>query len=441
MGTNYHNAWTTNTRLRASEMTPPLSQLDRAITYCKPALVHCDGVVSYNKLTGSLSWSDVLRILFIREDGQSIQNTVNAGSIALADNQFAYVDLNETNNTVLSVAVAAVTTGSASNFSAANRLVLGYRNTASDQFYPVNLSAGMSTGHVIQENGTNREQRAKLNFKGYVTVSDDSGNDATVVNIPNSVTVFAGNGPVRGALIVSNATQAISASTHTAIAFGSAVRDSDSFFNIATPSRITIPAGVRKVKLSGNITTATASTSIYTQLRIYKNGSSTGDGLGINNTAGGNPICRQVQSAIIDVSPGDYFELFIWSSSAVTIQTSIKAWFQVEVVEGDILFNTDESFTSSKTIDFNTCTEMVSITLTDAMTLNAQNGFDGRQVIFRLKQDGVGNRVITWGSMFRFSTTVPEPTLSTAANAIDYITFRYNSADNKYDCMSVNKGF
>ena len=92
MGTNYHNAWTTNTRLRASEMTPPLSQLDKAVTYCKPALVHCDGVVSYNKLTGSLSWSDVLRILFIREDGQSIQNTVNAGSITLADNQFAYVD-------------------------------------------------------------------------------------------------------------------------------------------------------------------------------------------------------------------------------------------------------------------------------------------------------------------------------------------------------------
>ena len=48
-----------------------------------------------------------------------------AGSIVLSDNEFAYVDLNETNNAVVTVAKAAVTMGAASNFKTYNRLVLG----------------------------------------------------------------------------------------------------------------------------------------------------------------------------------------------------------------------------------------------------------------------------------------------------------------------------
>lgn len=440
MGTNYHVAWTTATKFRASEMIIPPNQLDRAITYLKPAIVHCDGVVSYNKLTGQLSWSDMLRILFIREDGQTIQNYVNAGSIGIADNQMAYVDLNESNNSAISVQVATITTGAASNFLSANRLVLGYRNTLSDQFYPVNLTGGLSTGHIIQQDGGSKDQRAKLNFTGYLDVYDDGVNDATVVNIPNSVTVFAGNGPFKGALVTTDNTQSITPTTQTDVIFGTETRDVGGFWDSGSPTIFTIPSGVRKVRLIGQIITATSSASIYCQLRILKN-NVTVVGSGLNNSVGGNPISRQIVSAVLDVVPGDTFKLSIWVSSAVVLQNNVNTWFAIEVVEGDILFNTDESFASSKTINFDTCTEMVSITLTDAMTLNAQNGFDGRQVIFRLKQDGDGNRVITWGSMFRFSTTVPEPTLSTAANAIDYITFRYNSADNKYDCMSVNKGF
>lgn len=44
---------------------------------------------------------------------------------------------------------------------------------------------GEGGGHVIQENGTPFTQRANLNFTGNVDVSDDSYNDATVVNIPS----------------------------------------------------------------------------------------------------------------------------------------------------------------------------------------------------------------------------------------------------------------
>lgn len=110
-----------------------------AITYLKNVIVHCDGVVSYNNTTGELSWAGTLRILFAREDGLAIQNTIVASSITLSDNEFAYVDLSEANNAVLTVAKASVSTGSASNFLAYNRVVLGYRNAASDAYVPIAL--------------------------------------------------------------------------------------------------------------------------------------------------------------------------------------------------------------------------------------------------------------------------------------------------------------
>lgn len=136
MGTNFHTAYVDNTtKFIASDMNNPLSYLDRVISYLFNRIVHCDGDISYSG--GTLTWAGTLRILFNRSDGQAIQNTIAAGNIALSDNEFAYVDLNETNNTVLTVSKAAVTTGAASNFLAYNRVVLGYRNTTGDTFYPV----------------------------------------------------------------------------------------------------------------------------------------------------------------------------------------------------------------------------------------------------------------------------------------------------------------
>jgi len=142
MGTNFHTPWDNTTLFKPSSMNPVLSSLDQAITYQKVILIHCDGAMDYVKATGVLSWSGVLRIHFIRSDGQAIQNTVNAGSITLADNEFAYVDLNETNNTVVTVQKAAISTGTAANFKAYNRVMLAYRNSASDELYPVELTRG-----------------------------------------------------------------------------------------------------------------------------------------------------------------------------------------------------------------------------------------------------------------------------------------------------------
>lgn len=140
MGANFHTAYADGTTIfAAASMEAPLSDLDRAVSYAKNVIVHSDGVIHYSSASGQLTWSGALRILFIRADGQLIQNTVAAGGITLADNQMAYVDLSETNDAAVTVYSAGLTTASASSTKAYNRLVLGYRNTASDAFYPVGI--------------------------------------------------------------------------------------------------------------------------------------------------------------------------------------------------------------------------------------------------------------------------------------------------------------
>ena len=140
MGANFHTAYADGTTIfAASSMEAPLSDLDRAVSYAKNVIVHSDGVINYSSASGALTWSGALRILFVRADGQLIQNTVAAGGVTLSDNQMAYVDLSETNDASVTVYTAGLTTAAASPTKAYNRLVLGYRNSASDAFYPVGI--------------------------------------------------------------------------------------------------------------------------------------------------------------------------------------------------------------------------------------------------------------------------------------------------------------
>ena len=149
MGANFHTAYADGTTIfAASSMEAPLSDLDRAISYTKNVIVHCDGVINYSSASGQLTWSGTLRILFVRADGQLIQNTVAAGGVTLSDNQMAYVDLSETNDTAVTVYAASLTTAAASTTKAYNRLVLGYRNTASDAFYPVGVKVPINPSVV-----------------------------------------------------------------------------------------------------------------------------------------------------------------------------------------------------------------------------------------------------------------------------------------------------
>lgn len=69
------------------------------------------------------------------------------------------------------------------------------------------------------------------------------------------------------------------------------------------------------------------------------------------------------------------------------------------------------------------------------------SGIDGQMITIRVRQDATGNRTLSFDSVYRFSTDLPSPTLSTAANATDYLTFLYNSSAGKWDFVGKVFGF
>lgn len=81
------------------------------------------------------------------------------------------------------------------------------------------------------------------------------------------------------------------------------------------------------------------------------------------------------------------------------------------------------------------------IVVSDKVLANPTNGTDGQRVLWRIKQDSVGGRIITFGSKFRFGTTVPFTPLSTTANTTDYIEACYNKDSDTWDVIRFVKGF
>ena len=84
---------------------------------------------------------------------------------------------------------------------------------------------------------------------------------------------------------------------------------------------------------------------------------------------------------------------------------------------------------------------IIDLTLTGNPTINFTGGSDGQPITLRLRQDTIGSRTVTWGSMVRFSNDIPSVTLSIAPSVLDYITLRYNSTNNKYDMLAYNRGY
>lgn len=82
------------------------------------------------------------------------------------------------------------------------------------------------------------------------------------------------------------------------------------------------------------------------------------------------------------------------------------------------------------------------LTTTQNFTMANPTGMaNAKLIMYKIKQDSTGSRVITWGSAFRGSNDLTLPTLTTTANYVDYILFHYDSTADKWNCLAVNKGF
>jgi hypothetical protein len=117
-----------------------------------------------------------------------------------------------------------------------------------------------------------------------------------------------------------------------AIPWDAVVYDTDAFWSAGNPTRLTVPSGVSKVRLKGNIDW-TFGGSGHRHIWMHRSG-----GLFFGTAKESDEGDAGVQSigcAVVDVTPSDYFELVARQTSGATKSAAADelTWFAIEVVE------------------------------------------------------------------------------------------------------------
>ncbi|KZE33158.1 hypothetical protein IMF23_04505 [Chelatococcus daeguensis] len=140
--------------------------------------------------------------------------------------------------------------------------------------------------------------------------------------------------PFRGALLRRSTNFSVATTgVYVAVSWQSAEYDSDAFWDAGQPSRLTIPAGVTKVRIVGNIEWQTSPTSQLVEVR--KNGNSVlgGGSFIVRGDSGYSNQMRNLSSAVLPVSAGDWFELAVYVGTAGELRSLERTWLAIEVVE------------------------------------------------------------------------------------------------------------
>lgn len=140
----------------------------------------------------------------------------------------------------------------------------------------------------------------------------------------------------RGALVKKAADQtgANYSGAGAVVAWDSEIYDTDGIHdNVTNNTRLTIPSGASYVRLAGQITLANHTTDQYAGIYIIKNGSAF-DGYGHQMNEIGQAAARiNASSAVIAVTPGDYFEMMLQVEVDASVDvTANRSWFSMEVV-------------------------------------------------------------------------------------------------------------
>lgn len=130
--------------------------------------------------------------------------------------------------------------------------------------------------------------------------------------------------------------------TDTMVDWNNEVADTDGFHDNATnPSRLTVPSGVTRVRITANIEVASAGGQLA--VTIYKNGSTTG--YIFDNKGEFVNIC----SPPLTVTSGDYFQIAVACTTATSVSVSNASWACIEVMDPalNVLSSTSSTTTMS----------------------------------------------------------------------------------------------
>jgi hypothetical protein len=195
------------------------------------------------------------------------------------------------------------------------------------------LITAPAAGHVLVYDGTDWIDLG-VGSDGQVLTADSALPEGVKWSTPLSA--FQG-----GCLAHMNgATQPCTNGSNNAIALSGEVYDTHSIHdNAVNNSRVTVPAGVSKIKLAGQAAW-TGNINGNRRLWVRKNGAGVhqhGYGYAQETNPGGSTCVLHVNSAVLNVSPGDYFELMAYQSSGGTLNVIDSAdnltWFTMEIIE------------------------------------------------------------------------------------------------------------
>lgn len=219
-----------------------------------------------------------------------------------------------------------------------------FRGFTANDFNAVVVASGSSDIKITNNSFTNAA--TGINFRAGSSQCSSIENDfnsSTIQDVLDngSIDKVVSNLAGFGALIYMTGSQAISNNTWTVVNFGAANYDPLTLWN--SSSRLTVPAGVKKVRLSGNMEMA-AVTSGTAFMTIIKNGVSflSDSYVGQPHIGGGNNTALNgfnCSSAVLSVSAGDYFEMQCFQSSGSSkdiAQTNTKnqkaTWLCMEIL-------------------------------------------------------------------------------------------------------------
>lgn len=136
----------------------------------------------------------------------------------------------------------------------------------------------------------------------------------------------------RGALVkLTGAFSVTAAGGQQAVSWDAAVYDTDSIWSGGAPTRLTVPAGVTQVKLTGNVRWANSTANRSTQISLNGDPAANTEGLPMARVDVTNAE-QNVHSAKIDVVGGDYFELELDTTTNLDTFTN-NVWFAMEILK------------------------------------------------------------------------------------------------------------
>jgi hypothetical protein len=148
---------------------------------------------------------------------------------------------------------------------------------------------------------------------------------------------FANSAVLKGALVTKAADQTTADyTTLTAITWDSESYDTDGFHeSVTNPSRLTVPSGVTKVRLTGGVHITSITADMWARIVVTKNGAFANiTGLPALLVESGQTIANiNIASPPLTVATNDYFELTLQveTDTSITVEAG-TSWFAIEAV-------------------------------------------------------------------------------------------------------------